>query len=72
MTQSMSYLLCMSQRAPSSSPSARRVKAPRKIARGVRFDPAVISGLEARAVAQNDTFSDLVNAIVKRSLARAA
>lgn len=49
-----------------------RPRAPRKIARGVRFDPAVIAKAEARARAQNDTFSDLVNAIVKRSVARAA
>ena len=72
MTQSVSYLLCMSQRAPSSHLTTARPRAPRKIARGVRFDPDVISRLEARAVAQNDTFSDLVNAIVKRSVARAA
>lgn len=62
----------MQHQTTPTHPTARRVRAPRKIARGVRFDPAVISGLEARAVAQNDTFSDLVNAIVKRSLARAA
>lgn len=66
------YLIYMCTEALPSTSTPRRVKAPRKIARGVRFDPDVISRLEARAVAQHDTFSDLVNAIVKRSVARAA